>query len=293
LDQSSQHSAILTEGKSETLQVYLAHQGVWYLWAYSCAGTIDISIEDTTNTLVVSSKPLTLQPGEQYLYKTSVPTNGMRIIKVARNDKSNDNAEFFLSSSHFNDPRTYDFEPKSANLPIEHEYIYSSMSSVLSVKVKKMDLRDFDATDKVMYQVRVCPYDEERPTDPQNMCNLKDDCRFYHQEYRVNDQKDLQAKFEKLPDGIYYIQATANLEHMDKLVRFVPYEVSIINIKQPLTNKISNMIGKIIIGLAALIVSIVICIKCYKKIQVIGEDRGFELPTFGKKKGYDYLGESF
>ena len=108
----------------------------------------------------------------------------------------------------------------------------------------------------------------------------------------MNSQKAVNAKFESVQDGEYYVQALAVVVHQTQMIKFVPFDVQTLSVVQPIGQKVTGNFWKILGGLVVMAIVIVVCMKGYKKVKEFSEDRGFELEMFSKKKGYDMLGES-
>jgi len=289
MDQDSQHSAVLTPGKSEALEVFVGNGGKWYLSVFACEGDVGFSILENNDEVSVPSLGNGPESrGKYFLYSAGVQAQTTKLVKVTNNAQGN--SHYLLSSSQFFEKKIYDYEPKNTSFPVDYDYRYGRKGSTLVVNLKALHLDEgLDPTDEVSYHVRVCP--DSGDDSKNNLCTLKGDCKLAHVKRRVNDRKDIQVKIEKVRDGRYYVQTTAYIQHLQKMVRMIPYDVIDVEISETLSSKVSDMIGTIILGIVMFIIAGIICIKCYKKFQALTEERGFELQMFTKKKGYNVLGE--
>jgi len=296
LEQNSQFSSTLSDGDQETFQVYLEGKGSWYLWAYSCSGAVDVSVDKNPEKLATGSENTdTLFGSQQKLKSFEFKSEGsqtyfVRVGKSAEGPK--EDAQFLLSSSFFANEAPIDYELKSPLSRIQSKPTFASFSSFIEVNIDPISLNNYGDGDIINYHVRACPYRENEPNAISNICKINEDCRTIEKTFPAKDQSAVKGVFDRLLPGKYFIQATADVMHKSKIVKFVTFEPATVEIAEGLADKASNFIGTITIVIAVLFVAILVCWKCYGKVKKITEDRGFELPNFGgRRKEYGFLGD--
>jgi len=300
LEQNSQHYGMLSDGKSERYEIFMGNAGKWYLWVYSCTGIVDLKIEDSNSGPTDNTGVVVIPEGKDYLYQATVINEGMsNRVKYVTVTKSSEvkqgDTGIFISSSLVNEQDFVNYDLKGGDLVATPRFVYGERSSKVVVEVKKAEFYSAEATDRINYHVRLCPYDWKNPEDKQDYCKLRQECRHYREEYFINSQKSqeaLTASFEEVHDGLYYVQTVAIIEHHQQMVKFIPYKVEMVTVEQPLGHKVSSNWWKIFVGFALVVLVVAVCMKGFKKLQAFSEDRGFELQMFGKKKGYEMLGET-
>jgi len=294
LEQNSQFSSTLTDGDQETFQAYLEGKGAWYLWAYSCSGAIDISVEKNPEKLATGSENTdTLFGSQQKMKSQYVTDSGAYFVRVGKSAEGpKEDAQFLLSSSFFPNEQPIDYDLRSPASRIKSKPTFASFSSFIEVSLDPISLNTFDDGDVINYHVRACPYRESEPNAISNICRINEDCRTIERTFNVKTQSVVQGVFERLLPGKYFIQATADIMHKSKIVKFVTFEPETVEIAEGLADKASNFIGTITLVLAILFLAVLVCWKCYGKVKKITEDRGFELPNFGgRRKEYGFLGD--
>jgi len=294
LDQNSQHFGVLTARETEKYEVFMGTAGKWYLWVFACNGDVNVNVEDG-DTGEASKTPIAIPRGKDHLYKATIPNEGMgnrvKYVSVSA-PQEQDNTGFFISTSLINEQDFQNYDLRDNHLYMTPSYEYGERSNRVIVRLQPVEFRGGEATDKVRYHVRLCPYNAGRPEEKSDFCQLKEECRHYSEEFFMNSQKAVNAKFESVQDGEYYVQALAVVVHQTQMIKFVPFDVQTLSVVQPIGQKVTGNFWKILGGLVVMAIVIVVCMKGYKKVKEFSEDRGFELEMFSKKKGYDMLGES-
>jgi len=300
LDQNSQHRAYFsnTEDEGETYEIYMNSPGKWYLWTYSCYGTIDLRIEDQA-PVGASSSPaksiITLEKGRDYLHQETIGNNErMRYVTVRRDAKETNQAMAYVSSSMFEESEFRSYELKeNANLEQSVSLDYKPPSSVVDVKIKPVEFRDIDPSDRVNYYVRLCPIDPYGVYQKDDFCSAHSDCETFNQEVLIKDMKTVTASFKSVKNNNYYVQTITMVVHKGKMIKFITYPVDDVIVRPPVGGVISNNLGTIFLGVIVLLLCIAVFAKCFKKIKAFTADSGFELPSFvGKQKNYEYLGDA-
>ena len=290
IDQNNQYSSTLTRGRSETLEVYLAERGLWYVWVYACSGDLELSIADSSTGQQMEDNKIKLSAKEQSFYHIGNKDAALKYIRLNRGPDSTKDAHFMLITSHFNEDRWYEFDPVDHNHAINHEYDYDPVNSRLRIQFHSLEFHKWhvDPMDEIVYHVKVCPYKEE----VDNLCSVGDGCRFdHHKVLSKLDSGQLTSRFDKLPPGSYAVYITANLDHLGKLVKTIPYHVTVFEIKQPFFSQLAEMALIILFGAAALCIISILCFKGYKKLKQVKNDGNFELQMFGQRRTYDVLGQ--
>ena len=291
IDPNSQHSSLLTKGKSETLETYLADTGSWYLWVYVCSGNLELNIGTDPSDLENEAKTIDLPAEGQYLYRIRNPIPNLEYIKLAREGGSSQaDVQVRVSSSYFKEIKLYDFEPVNHDHTIDYEY-EERANGQLTVYFKTLEFHTdkYDPSDEVKYHIKLCPYKE----GIQNLCNIGDGCKIEHHTVMTKlSSKSLESKFQKVPSGIYSIQITANIDHLSKFVRSIPYEAIKIEIGQP-TAGTTGLTNILLIALGIILLCIVsfVCYKGFKKLRkVVTEKKAVELEMSDPQKTYGVIG---
>jgi hypothetical protein len=298
LDQNAQHSSILSGTGSETFEIYLAGKGAWYLWVHSCTGTLQLTIADSPDDLDKQKQGDTnkkVRAGQQHLYRLQNEKSGMKYVRLTRDPESKVDSQFLLSTSFFEETKLYNFDAGSIPLTVENEFTYHMLSSSVKVKFSQAQLNKLDANDDVIYQVTVCPTQNKKNFEIQNVCMWPIECSSAQVTYRIREQpQTIEMNIDGLIPGKYYVQITARIQHMKKFVKFISFPVTNILIEKPLFTKITEMMGTILLGSLILAIVAFVIFKCFKRLKEMGDDRGFELQMFGKKKPeYGMLGEDY
>jgi hypothetical protein len=294
LDQNSQFSSTLGDGDQESFQVYLDQAGAWYLWAYSCNGAVDVSVDENPEKLATGSENTnTLQGGQDSMKSTALTAEKTLFVRVGKSAEGpKEDSQFLLSSSFFPKEKLYDYGVKSGPSRIKTKYTYNTFASQIDFTIDPISVNDAHSDDVINYHVRACPYRDSDPTAKDNICKINEDCKTFEKTFNINKQSSFDGIFGRLLPGKYFVQATADITHNGKIVKFIPFGSESVDIVESLGDKASNFIGTITLAIAVLFIAIVVCWKCYGKLKKVTEERGFELPNFtGRRKDYGFLGD--
>jgi len=294
LDQNSQFSSTLSDGDQETFQVYLDQAGAWYLWAYSCNGAIDVSVDENPEKLASGSENTdTLQGGQDTMKSKALTAEKTLFVRVGKSAEGpKEDSQFLLSSSFFAQEKQFDYGLKSSPSRIKTKYTYNSFASSIDFTIDPINVNDAHSDDVINYHVRACPYRDSDPSAKDNICKINEDCKTFEKTFNIKKQSSFDGAFGRLLPGKYFVQATADIMHNGKIVKFIPFESESVDIVEGFGDKASNFIGTITLAVAILFIAIFICWRCYGKVKKITEERGFELPNFaGRRKEYGFLGD--
>jgi hypothetical protein len=294
LNQNSQFSSTLGDGDQESFQVYLDQPGAWYMWAYSCNGAVDFSVDENPEKLASGSENTeTLQRGQDSMKSKDITAEKTLFVRVGKSAEGlKEDSQFLVSSSFFPGEKRYDYGVKSGPSRIKTKYTYNTFASAIDFTIDPINLIDAPSDDVINYHVRACPYRDSDPTAKDNICKLQEDCRTFEKTFNINKQTSFNGAFGRLLPGKYFVQATADITHNGKIVKFIPFESESIDIVEGLGDKASNFIGTITLAVAILFIAIFVCWRCYGKFKKVTEERGFELPNFtGRRKDYGFLGD--
>jgi len=197
-----------------------------------------------------------------------------------------------LSSSFFaGETQKFDYSLASSVSTVDYSYSFSPLNSVVTVKIPPFQVKRPDTGDDVVHRLKICPYRDSNPEVADNVCQIYEECKVSEHISSLSLQGTTTASIERLLPGKYYIHTTADIRHKGKVVKFVAYPVEIVTIQKSVVSKLGDMIWTIFIIILALAIAGFACFKCAGKFKSITEDRGFELPTFGKKREYGMLGD--
>jgi len=266
-------------------------KGAWYVWAYSCAGRTAFNIGDSPSALKETSDFKQLTQGQQFVIANDNNDAGLKYIKVGQPNDYDGISQFILSTSYFKNESIREYALNGDVTKVGVDFNFKGYDSKVTVQVNPINLRGVDNNDKVVYHVRLCPLRSDDEDAKNNICKLQEDCKSTVTTTAVNDGKTIQATFERLVPRKYYIITYADIMHNNTMIKFIPYQTEVVEIIQGWTSMLSEMIGSILIGVCILFVVILICYKCFGRIKAFTEERGFELPVFGKKREYGFLGD--